>query len=63
MLFESIVKSTSQSHPDYKKLGEVRVKFKQILTQVNDEVDIIIRNMRLNELEQQYGTPEHPIYF
>ena len=51
MLFESIIKSTNSSHPDKKILTDVLKYFNTILTQVNNEVDKIIRRNRLNELE------------
>jgi hypothetical protein len=51
MLFESIIKSTSSSHPDRKHLSDVLSYFSTILTQVNNEVDKIIRRNRLNQLE------------
>ena len=50
MLFESIIKSTASSHPDREHLKDVLKYFNKILTQVNDEVDKIIRRNRLNQL-------------
>jgi hypothetical protein len=56
MLFEGIIKSTAGSHPDRKQLTDALHHFKTILTQVNNEVDKIIRRNRLNQLEQEYGS-------
>ena len=61
MLFESIIKSTSMSHPDKKHLGDCLKQFNGILTQVNNEVDKIIRRNRLNQLDNEYGSIV-PIY-
>lgn len=62
MLFQEIIKKTSQSHKDYLQFIEVNANFKKILTQVNDEVDKIIRRTRMNQLEQEFSTPEFPIF-
>lgn len=50
MLFQEIIKKTSQSHKDYLQFIDVNANFKKILTQVNDEVDKIIRRTRMNQL-------------
>jgi breakpoint cluster region protein len=52
MLFQEIVKKTPLRHPDHTQLTEAQATFKKILTQVNDEVDKILRRNRLNQLEQ-----------
>jgi hypothetical protein len=62
MLFLEIIKKTSTAHKDYQQFLEVQATFKRILTQVNNEVDHIIRRMRLNELDCEFGTPDCPIY-
>jgi hypothetical protein len=62
MLFQEIIKRTSRSHPDYKQFVEVQAIFKKVLTQVNDEVDRIMRRMKLNDLDREFASPEHPIY-
>lgn len=61
MLLESIIKSTSSSHPDKKYLSDCLKQFTNRLTQVNNEVDKIIRRNRLNQLDGEYGTIV-PIY-
>lgn len=50
MLFAEIIKKTSQSHKDYLQFIDVNANFRKILTQVNDEVDKIIRRTRMNQL-------------
>lgn len=50
MLFQEIIKKTSMSHKDYQQFIDVQANFKKILTQVNDEVDKIIRRTRMNQL-------------
>lgn len=50
VLLEGIIKSTSSSHPDRQYLSECLRIFSLILTQVNNEVDKIIRRNRLNQL-------------
>jgi hypothetical protein len=62
MLFQEIIKRTSRSHPDYKQFVEVQAIFKKVLTQVNDEVDRIMRRMKLNDLDREFASPEQPIY-
>jgi hypothetical protein len=52
MLFQEIIKKTSISHKDYQQFIDVQANFKKILTQVNDEVDKIIRRIKMNQLEQ-----------
>ncbi len=52
MLLQGIIKSTSTNHPDSELLANCLKTFNTILTQVNDEVDKIIRNNRLNQLDQ-----------
>ena len=61
-LFEGIIKNTSKSHPDHKLLTDVLANFKSMLTQVNNEVDRTIRNMRLHQLDYDYSTKEFPIF-
>lgn len=62
MLFEEIIKKTSTAHPDCKLFQEVQTNFKKILTQVNDEVDKIIRRTRMNQLEREFSTVDAPIF-
>ncbi len=51
-LFEDIIKKTEKSHPDYKKMKEALLQFKNNLTQVNATVDKTLRQNKLNLLEQ-----------
>lgn len=46
-LFQEIIKKTSSNHKDYNLFLQVQTAFKKVLTQVNNEVDRIIRSMRL----------------
>lgn len=62
MLFQEIIKKTSKKHPDYIQLVDVNAAFKKMLTQVNNEVDRIMRRMKLNDLDREFGSPEQPIY-
>jgi hypothetical protein len=62
MLFQEIIKKTAQSHRDWQLFIDVQANFKKILTQVNDEVDKIIRRTRMNQLEQELSTPDFPIF-
>jgi hypothetical protein len=62
MLFQEIIKKTSTAHRDWQAFVEVQANFKKILTQVNDEVDKIIRRTRMNQLEREFSTPEFPIF-
>ena len=57
MIFQEIIKKTSRSHPDYLKFQDVQTAFKKMLTQVNNEVDGVIRRMKLNELDREFATP------
>lgn len=52
MLFHEIIKKTSKKHPDYSQLVDVNAAFKKMLTQVNNEVDRIMRRMKLNDLDR-----------
>lgn len=47
---------------DFKLFTEAKLLFKSKLTEVDDTVDKIIRRDNLNRLEQEFGTPEHPIF-
>jgi hypothetical protein len=47
-LFQEIIKKTSQNHKDYNQFMDVQTVFRKVLTQVNNEVDKIIRRMKLN---------------
>lgn len=62
MLFQEIIKKTSKKHPDYTQLVGVNAAFKKMLTQVNNEVDRIMRRMKLNDLDREFSSPEQPIY-
>jgi hypothetical protein len=62
MLFQEIIKKTSRTHADYPQFLDVQAAFKKMLTQVNNEVDRIMRRMRLNDLDREFATPALPIY-
>jgi hypothetical protein len=57
MLFQEIIKKTSRSHPDYLQFQDVQTAFKKMLTQVNNEVDGVMRRMKLNDLDREFATP------
>lgn len=62
MLMQDIIKKTNPDHPDHQRMSDAKDYFKKNLMEVNNAVDSIMRRNRMNQLEQEFGTEEKPIY-
>lgn len=62
MIMKEILKNTNPIHKDYQQLVEAQKIGVNMLRKINENVDATCRRNRLNQLEQEYGTEERPIY-
>ena len=62
-LFSEIIKKTNPAHPDFKLMQEALAGFQDTLGSVNKAVDKIIRRNRMNQLDEEFGTIDNPIFY